>query len=88
MEADVRQFCRSCIQYFMTIGDERVPRPLAHEMHAKKPKELLYLDFLSIHDTECSFKYLFIIRYDASLFFLLHPNETPDAMAACEGLIG
>ena len=79
MRADVFSFCNTCLHCQSTNGGRRIPRPLAHTLHADKPNELLHFDYLYMHPSETGEQYVLIVKDDASSFIWLEPTEASDA---------
>ena len=69
-----------------TTGGRRVPRPLAHTLHADTPNQLIHFDFLYMGASKTAELYVLIIKDDASAYVRLYTSEAADAETAVYGL--
>ena len=67
MQTDVFTFCNTCLHCQATTGGRRIPRPLAHTVHAEKPNEVLHFDYLYLYPSDTGEQYILIIKDDASV---------------------
>lgn len=57
LQRDVREFTQSCIHCIVSRTGERVPLPLAEELHGSKPNEVVHADLLYMGPSEdCDLK--------------------------------
>ena len=87
IDADIAQFCRTCLHCALTSGGTRTPRPLGHAMHSDRPNELIHFDFLYLGPSTQEFQYVMIIKDDASLYTWLKPSPDTTSDAAASALL-
>jgi len=86
MRDDVGTFCSTCLHCAVTIGGDRVPRPLGHALHADQPNEIIHFDYLYLFESNGKDCYVLIIKDDASSFVWLEPCAAPDAENTVDAL--
>ena len=82
LDADVAEFCKTCLLCLSTIGGKRVARPLGSALHATRPNQVLHFDFLYIGPSDDEDVYVLLVRDDLSAYTWLKSCPTADAAAA------
>ncbi|OWZ13084.1 Retrotransposon protein [Phytophthora megakarya] len=68
METYVKSYVKQCIHCLSTAGRTE-PRPYGPALHATKPNEVLYFDYLALpEDEDTHSKYVLVIKDDFSGF--------------------
>ena len=90
MKADVKAFVQACIMCLPTSGG-RVPVPLAAMFHTHVRNRLLHIDYMFVEEPRPTathkFKYLLVIKDDASGYVWLRPTETCDSRSVAHVLV-
>jgi Integrase zinc binding domain len=88
MAKDVKVFVQNCLHRVATIPRDKVPRPLATQLHATKPNEILSFDFLYIGlSRDGKYQYLLLLKDDLTGYLWLVPCRTADAAATVDALM-
>ena len=90
MDSDVKAFIQACALCLPTSGG-KVPVPLASTFHTNICNRLLHLDFLFMaaprERSEHGFRYVLVVKDDASGYVWLRPTKTCDARSVVEVLL-
>lgn len=63
LDQDVDKFTNECFHCVVSRSGECVPRPLTSALHARRPNEVVHIDFLNIgEESQGIFKYILLIR--------------------------
>jgi hypothetical protein len=88
MANDVKDFVQNSLRCVATITGEKVPRPLATQLHATKPNEILHFDFLYTGLSRVGKnQYLLLLKDDLSGYLWVVPCRTADAAATVDALM-
>jgi hypothetical protein len=88
MAKDVKVFVQNCLHCVATIPKDKVPRPLGTQLHATKPNEILYFDFLYIElSQDVKYQYLILFKDDLIGYPYLVASRTADTAATVDALM-
>ena len=87
MHEQVKEFVRNCLHCLSAKGGKRIPRPWGSTMHATRPNEILWFDYLYIGQSTEGFKYLLVLRCAFSHYVELVPVKNTDAGSTAKVLI-
>ena len=87
MKDDVADFVRACLHCLSVKGGRKVPRPWGSTMHATKPNQMIWFDYLYIGDSAEGYTYIFVIRCAFSGYVELIPARNADARTAARGIL-
>lgn len=79
---DVATFVNFCLLCMATTGGRRVPRPMAHAIHAKKRKKVIHFDFLLVVESRAVLQHIRLIKDDPSSFVRIHATSEADSYSA------
>jgi hypothetical protein len=80
LQADVDSFLSTCLLCAKTATGGLQPRPLAHQMRANEPRQLIHFDFIDMSPTpSTTFKKVLVIKDDFSLFAWFMPTVNADS---------
>jgi hypothetical protein len=88
---DVRRLCKACLHCLPTRGGMREPRPFGTAIHAKRPNEVLHMDWIYICPARKNGKHQYewnlILRDDLSGLVKITPGKVPDTEVTMEALM-
>ena len=87
MKEQVAEFLKQCIHCLAVNGGRKIPRPWGSTMHADKPNQIIWFDFLHVGQSYNGFKYLLTIRCAFSGYIELIPAKQCDSVTASKGLL-
>jgi hypothetical protein len=64
-----------------------MPRPFGEALHAVKPKEVFYFDYLYVGPSDTNDQYLLILKDDLSGYVCILPSPRADAETTADTLI-
>ena len=76
---DTRSFISSCTLCVLSKSGNKVPRPLSTTLHASKPDEVIYFDYLFLGDSDEDRKYVLVVKDDLSGYCWLESTQSADA---------
>lgn len=87
MKQDVQIFCKACLLCIQEKDGTISPRILGQNMHADEPNTLLHFDYLSMQESNMGYKYILVLKDDASQFVELIPCQNATANEAVRGIL-
>ena len=86
LKQDVSTFIKQCIHCLSGKGGKRIPRPWGNTMHATKPNEVLWFDFVYISHAATKETYILVLRCVFSHYVELVPCKSADAVTTAKAL--
>ena len=87
MSADVKRFRQGCLQCLKCVNGEMVPRPLASQLVAEYPGEVLMMDYIKLGLSRTGFTYVLMMVDKFSRLVEFVPTASATSLVAARAIM-